>query len=102
MRKVIVTALAIVSCLAMLSAVGCAPGSHAPGDVPDGDPAGFWRGLWHGFIAMFTFVISLFSDSVRMYEVHNSGRWYDLGFLLGAVIFFGGGGATGRGSCRKA
>ncbi len=26
-----------------------------------------------------------------MYEVHNNGGWYDLGFLLGMVLTLGGG-----------
>ena len=43
-------------------------------------------------------VLVLFLISVRMYEVSNSGSWYDLGFLLGAGAFLGGGGA---GSCKK-
>ena len=31
---------------------------------PDGKVAGFLYGLWHGFIALFTFIISLFSNNV--------------------------------------
>jgi hypothetical protein len=27
-----------------------------------------------------------------MYEVHNSGGWYNFGFLLGMMIILGGGG----------
>jgi hypothetical protein len=53
-------------------------------------PAGFWLGLWHGFIAPVTFVISLFKDSVNVYEVHNSGNWYDFGFVFGLSMIFGG------------
>ena len=56
-----------------------------------GSPAGFWLGLWHGIIAPITFAISLFTDSVNLYEVHNNGNWYDFGFVLGAGILFGGG-----------
>jgi hypothetical protein len=63
---------------------------------PDGDLAGFWLGLWHGIIAPVTFVISLFSDNFNLYEVHNNGNWYDFGFVLGAGILFGGGGAGSR------
>jgi hypothetical protein len=63
---------------------------------PDGDLAGFWLGLWHGIIAPVTFVISLFSENINLYEVHNNGNWYDFGFVLGAGIFFGGGGAGSR------
>jgi hypothetical protein len=73
---------------------GCAPGPNASVDRPDeeGEVAGFWRGIWHGLIAPVTFVISLFSDSVTIYEVHNSGGWYNFGFLFGMMIVFGGGG----------
>ena len=58
-------------------------------------PAGFWAGLWHGLICVITFIISLFSDSVRMYEMSNTGGWYDFGFILGACIALGGGGGAG-------
>jgi len=82
--------LAIVALL--LFSVSCAPGNSRFEEKP----AGFFAGLWHGFIALFSFVIGLFSDSVNMYEVSNSGNWYDLGFLIGVSIFFGGGGAGSR------
>lgn len=80
----------------------CAPGANPEvGAVsPDGTVAGFWMGLWHGFIAPVTFVISLFTDGVNLYEVHNNGNWYDFGFVLGAGILFGGGGAGARSRSR--
>jgi hypothetical protein len=56
------------------------------------EPAGFWAGLWHGLICGVTFIISLFTDTVRMYEVNNTGGWYDFGFLFGAMIVLGQGG----------
>lgn len=62
-------------------------GSAAEGEVA----AGFLLGLWHGIIAPVTFVVSLFSDNVNLYEVRNNGNWYDFGFVLGAGILFGGG-----------
>jgi len=46
-------------------------------------PAGFWGGLWHGSIAPFTFLISLWNDGISIYETNNNGRWYEFGFLLG-------------------
>ena len=51
-----------------------------------------WHDLWHGFISPFTFIISLFKDGISIYEVHNNGNWYNFGFLLGAMCFFGGNG----------
>ena len=84
----------------VLAISGCAAGPNELGNIPDeeGEVAGFWQGLWQGFILPFTFLISLFSDTLHIYEIHNNGGWYNLGFLLGASIFFGGsgGGAAAR------
>ena len=90
----------IIVVLLMLLA-GCAPGPNSLTGSPDreGEVAGFWLGLWQGIIAPITFIISLFSDTVEMYEVHNNGGWYNFGFLLGVMIIFGGssgGAARGR------
>ncbi|MFB0566081.1 MAG: hypothetical protein ACETWK_10450 [Candidatus Aminicenantaceae bacterium] len=72
--------------LLILLATSCAPGNERY----DEKPAGFWAGLWHGIICVITFIISLFTDKVTMYEVNNSGNWYNFGFLIGAAIFLGG------------
>ena len=90
-------ALAAVILLLVLLAA-CAPGSNNLRSVPDrsGDVAGFWVGLWHGIIAPITFLISLFAGKVNVYEVHNNGNWYNLGFVIGAGILFGGGAAGAR------
>ncbi|MFB0517127.1 MAG: hypothetical protein ACETWG_11075 [Candidatus Neomarinimicrobiota bacterium] len=74
---------------------GCAPGNERF----VAEAAGFWAGLWHGLICVVTFIISLFSDTVHMYEVNNTGGWYNFGFLLGAAIFFGSGSSPF--SCKK-
>ena len=73
--------------------VSCTAGPNISVDTPGekGKVAGFLRGLWHGFIVLFTFIISLFTDKVNVYEVHNTGGWYDFGFIIGIMIFFGGG-----------
>ncbi len=63
--------------------------TQAPGTTA-GDAPGFWLGLWHGFIAPVTFLVSVFSDAVRVYAVPNLGRWYDFGFMLGIGGFSGG------------
>ncbi len=79
--------------LAVVMLAGCAAGpnpvAHTAGT--DGSIAGFWLGLWHGLICPITFIISLFSDNVHFYEVHNSGGWYNFGFLLGAICTLAGG-----------
>jgi hypothetical protein len=75
----------------------CAPGSNELLSTPDteGLIAGFWLGLWHGFIAPFTFIVSLFREGVTIYEVHNNGGWYNFGYLIGISAIFGGCGASG-------
>ncbi|HLO18796.1 MAG TPA: hypothetical protein VK206_28450 [Anaerolineales bacterium] len=92
--------------LATLAA--CAPGSSiqvttpettmrlsTPGPNPlvnqadaSGRLAGAGTGLWHGLISPVTLVISFFNSEVQMYEVHNSGSAYNLGFLLGVALIF--------------
>ncbi len=88
--------LAFPAALLLLVCAGCAAGTERFASAP----AGFWNGLWHGFILIVTFVISLFSENVRMYEPNNVGALYDLGFLLGAMVTLGGG--AGHQSRRKA
>jgi hypothetical protein len=86
----------------LLLAAACAAGPNpevgAAGE--GGVVAGFWLGLWHGIIAPVTFVVSLFTDEVTIYEVHNSGNWYDVGFFLGFGVLLGGGASGSRTSSR--
>ena len=63
---------------------------------PNGPSAGFLLGVWHGAIVFFTFVVSLFKDSVGIYETHNTGWPYNLGFVIGLMSAFGGAGANAR------
>ena len=71
----------------------CIAGPNKLEKTPDeeGKVAGFWKGLWHGLIAPITFIISIFSKTIRFYEVHNNGSWYNFGFVLGAGLFLSGG-----------
>ncbi len=52
-------------------------------------PPGFLMGLVHGFISLFSLIGSLFFDT-RIYGFPNSGSGYDVGFVLGAAVFYGG------------
>ena len=79
----------------LLAACAAGPNPEVGSAGPEG-VAGFWLGLWHGIIAPVTFVISLFTDDVTIYEVHNSGNWYDLGFFLGFGVLLGGGAGGSR------
>jgi hypothetical protein len=85
--------LILVLVLGLVLLAACTAGVNPELDsaAPDGDVAGFFMGLWHGFIAPITFFISLFTDNVNIYEVHNNGNWYDFGFVLGAGLLFSGG-----------
>jgi len=113
MKKIIVS----VACSILLVTVtGCGPGSSIELNSPDatinlntpgvnplvdkpaenGRVADIGQGLWHGLIAPVTLIISFFNENVQMYEVHNNGKEYNLGYLLGVVIVFLLLGITGR------
>jgi hypothetical protein len=83
-----------VALLAVLILTSCTAG-NTKFDI---DPAGFWMGLWHGAITFVAFIISLFNDNVTIYEVNNSGWTYNLGFILGIMIVYGG---SSKGTCRR-
>jgi hypothetical protein len=103
MKKSLIFAL---SAIFLVMTAGCAPGTSvqvntpstsmqltAPGQNPminqpdvNGRIARAGAGLWHGLIAPATLIISFFSPDIRMYEVHNTGSEYDLGFLLGLAL----------------
>jgi hypothetical protein len=68
---------------------------YAPGPNPlvnkadaHGRVGGLLLGLWHGFISPVTLVVSFINSNVQMYEVHNDGSQYNLGFLLGVAFVF--------------
>jgi hypothetical protein len=99
-------AIFVLSATLLVLLAGCAPGSSvqvttpdatmqlsAPGPNPlinqpdlSGRVARAGAGLWHGIIAPATLVVSFFNSDVHMYEVHNAGSEYDLGFLIGVGI----------------
>ncbi|HYD14566.1 MAG TPA: hypothetical protein VEC11_17095 [Allosphingosinicella sp.] len=60
------------------------------------DAPGFLRGLWDGFIFIWSWLVSLFVPEVAVYQVPNNGGWYDFGYFLGIVVF----GAGARGGTR--
>jgi len=98
-------ALLVLVLLLLNIMAGCAPGSNQyKGTASDqGRVAGFWLGVWQGFIAPFVFVASLFKSNLNIYEVHNNGAWYNFGYLFGLACFLGGGGnRIGRRGGRKA
>jgi len=82
-----IIALIILSGFLVFLLVGCIPGdgSHTPDK-----PAGFFWGIWHGWLAPLSLIIGLFDKSIRVYEVNNTGWFYDLGFYIAVISGFGG------------
>jgi hypothetical protein len=70
-----------------LAIQACMPGS---GNSTENDPAGFFTGVWHGWIAPISLIVGFFNNEVRVYEIYNSGWWYDLGFYASIISGFGG------------
>ena len=93
----------LVLALLLILAAACAPGPNALANSPneEGEVDGFWAGLWHGFIAPFTFIGSIFSARVHFYEVHNNGLWYNLAYFIGLTSILGGGGGGAAARRRK-
>lgn len=85
MQKIILRAVIIIVFALIL--IGCLPGD---GSYTEQDTAGFFWGIWHGWIAPVSLIIGLFRDGIRVYEVNNSGWWYDFGFYMAIISGFGG------------
>lgn len=81
--------LLIALCAIVLS--GCADIQPSIKDCVTGHEYGFWGGLWHGIIAPFSFIGSMFNDSIDVFAKNNNGGWYDFGFLWGVGALIGGG-----------
>jgi hypothetical protein len=101
------TSIVLLLSLGMLLGA-CAPGQEVEVTVPattlelttpgpnplvnepdaDGSLAGAAQGLWHGLISPVTVIGAFFNPAMEMYEVHNNGREYNLGFLVGVALIF--------------
>lgn len=90
----------LVFILAALAS-GCAQPNQAEGTLGSSGVAGFWTGLWHGLILPVSFIVSLFYEGVGIYEIHNNGNLYNLGFVLGTWIIFGSILASKQGGYRR-
>lgn len=86
MRKRILL-LAVITIFISLTLVGCVPGD---GTYTGQDPAGFFWGIWHGWIAPISLIMGLFDKDIRVYEVMNTGWAYDFGFYIAVISGFGG------------
>jgi len=65
---------------------GCVPGD---GSATGNDPAGFLTGIWHGWIAPISLIMSFFKPRLGIYEPMNTGFWYDFGFYIAILGGFG-------------
>ena len=83
-KKILLLIVVIIISLILLT--GCMPGD---GKSTPSNPAGFFWGIWHGWIAPFSLVMGLFYKNIRMHEVVNTGWWYDLGFYMAILGGFG-------------
>lgn len=76
----------LVTVLLLFIITSCMPGS---GYSTAKDPAGFFTGIWHGWIAPVSLIWSIFDCSIHIYEPINTGWWYDFGFYIAIIGGFG-------------
>ncbi|HEY8348457.1 MAG TPA: hypothetical protein PK767_07890 [Clostridiales bacterium] len=84
-KKLLLLCIMAIFLAAILS--GCIPGdgTHTPSE-----PAGFLWGIWHGWISPVSLVIGLFKKDIRIYEIYNTGWWYDFGYYIAIIGGCGG------------
>lgn len=83
-KKIILLSLAVLFMFVMTS---CIPGD---GTYTASRPAGFFSGIWHGWLAPISLIIGIFDKNIRVYEVINRGWLYDFGFYISIISGFGG------------
>lgn len=84
MKKKLLIGIAL---LAIILFSGCADVTNVEACMPAGEHTyGFWGGVWHGMIAQFSFIGSLFSDEIAVYAINNNGGWYNFGFVGGLGV----------------
>ena len=71
----------------MVFMAGCVPGGGSNNAF---NTAGFFMGVWHGWIAPVSLIMSIFNSNYSIYEVYNNGFWYDLGYYAAIISGFGG------------
>jgi len=81
------TVALLITASIIITLAGCFPGG---GSYSAHEPAGFFSGIWHGWIAPVSLIAGLFKDTIRIYEPYNAGWWYDFGFYIAVIAGFGG------------
>ncbi len=77
----------ILTLLVVMAFTACMPN---PVENAGKSPAGFFGGVWHGWIAPLSLIVGFFNDSTRVYDPNNTGWWYDFGFYMAVISGFGG------------
>lgn len=84
-KQTIIRIVSVVLLLIMMTVLltGCIPNRGIPSRQ-----AGFFSGIWHGWIAPISLIFSLFGRG-SIYESYNTGFTYDLGFYMAIISGFG-------------
>ena len=82
-----ISIIALILTFMLITMTGCIPGD---GTYTTSHPAGFFWGIWHGWIAPISLIVGLFDHNIRVYETLNTGWWYDLGLYIAIISGFGG------------
>jgi hypothetical protein len=84
-KKIVIVLVMLVFLMSLSS---CAPKGY------ESSESGFFSGIWHGLIIIFSLIGKLFGANIGIYAEHNSGFFYWLGFIIGIGGL--GGGASSR------
>ena len=88
MKRTIVTIAAIVLIIVLaITLPNIMPGI---GTYTQDKPAGFFSGVWHGWIAPVSLGFGIFNSDITIYETMNTGWWYSFGFYIAIISGFGG------------
>lgn len=88
MKKYVKPMLAVGAVIIVMFALtACFPGDGTNSAVKE---AGFFSGIWHGWIAPISLIGSIFNSNLSIYEVHNNGFLYNIGYYMAVISGFGG------------
>lgn len=78
--------IALLTIVMIITLTGCIPGD---GRNTEQRPAGFFWGIWHGWMAPISLIVGIFDSKIRIYEVYNNGWAYDFGYYIAIISGFG-------------
>lgn len=82
MKRILVCMVVLALMLALTSCLASVNDASA-------EPAGFFLGIWHGWVAPIALVGRLFYPDLRIYAPNNTGWWYEFGFYIAIIGGFG-------------